>query len=523
MRMIPDTPHGTHSKAEKRLFDKLRSLDFAENHKLYTAYHSLNLTDHQYKRFGEIDFLITGPAGIFVLEVKGGRISCHRGRWEFTDRFGRAHQKVEGPFKQAESALHGLIKKLRANLPAQVINQFYIGYGVIFPDQQWNESGAEWDPHTLADARIFNNMEHWLLELFHYWQEKDGHQRRPDLGTLKTLSRYLRPDFETISPLYVLTSAAEDRATALTEDQMVMVDVVYANERVLCSGGAGTGKTFMAMELARRWTASGLNVLLVCKSPWLKNYLEPFAIPNLTVSVVDGVKTAGKRTGLDRFDALIVDEAQDLFEMKSLDRLSSVLRGGIEAGRWCFFHDKNNQSRLLGNFEENAFAYLSMLKTAAVPLRTNCRNTRVILNKVQVTLGADMGVRGTGTGPDIRETTCRREDAAQVLNQELTTLIEEGGLAPGNITILSPNQFNESCASLLPEQIREKIVILDEFAIRSLPLQQISFGEIANFKGLENEAVILVDLAPPDMAEDLTMNYVGMSRPRALLSLIYAV
>ncbi len=454
MRLIPDTPHGTHSKAEKRLFDKLKALNLGREHKLYTAYHSLNLTDHQYKRFGEIDFLITGPAGIFVLEVKGGRISCHKGLWEFTDRFGRAHQKVEGPFKQAESALHGLIKKLRANLPDQVIDQFYIGYGVIFPDQQWNESGVEWDSHTLADARVFNNMEHWLSELFRYWQGKDSRQRQPDIKTLRVLNHYLRPDFETITPLYVLTSAVEERVASLTEDQMVMVDVVHANERVLCSGGAGTGKTFMAMELARRWTAGGLNVLLVCKSPWLNNYLEPFAIPNLTVSVIDGIKSAGKRTGLDCFDALIVDEAQDIFEMKSLNKLNPALKGGLKAGRWCFFHDMNNQSRLLGNFEEKAFAYLRGLKPAEVPLRTNCRNTRVILHKVQVTLGADMGVKGTGAGPDIREKTCRRQDAAHLLNQELTTLIEEGGLAPGNITILSPNRFHNSCASLLPRRIR---------------------------------------------------------------------
>ncbi|VAW40742.1 hypothetical protein MNBD_DELTA03-831, partial [hydrothermal vent metagenome] len=393
MRMIPDTPHGTHSKAEKRVFDRLRSLDFGGNHELYTAYHSLNLTDHQYKRFGEIDFLITGPTGIFVLEVKGGRISCHKGRWAFTDRFGNTQQRVEGPFKQAESALHGLLKKLRANLAAQIIKQFYIGYGVIFPDQQWDEPGAEWDAHTLADARVFNNLEHWLLKLFHYWREKDNQQRRPDPDKLKMINHYLRPDFETVTPLYALTAAVEERVATLTEDQMVMVDVVYANERVLCSGGAGTGKTFMAMELARRWTARGLNVLLVCKSPWLKNYLEPFAIPNLTVSVVDGVKTAGKRSGSDIFDALIVDEAQDIFAMKYLDKLNPVLKDGLEAGHWCFFHDINNQSRLLENFEEKAFDYLRTLKTAEVPLRINCRNTKVILNKVQTALNADMGVR----------------------------------------------------------------------------------------------------------------------------------
>ena len=52
MEMIPATPHGTHSRAEKRVFDQLR-IAFETDHTL-TAYHSLNLPRHPYKRFGEI-------------------------------------------------------------------------------------------------------------------------------------------------------------------------------------------------------------------------------------------------------------------------------------------------------------------------------------------------------------------------------------------------------------------------------------------------------------------------------------
>ena len=37
------------------------------------AMHSLNLPRHEPKRFGEIDFIVCGPDGVFVLEVKGWR------------------------------------------------------------------------------------------------------------------------------------------------------------------------------------------------------------------------------------------------------------------------------------------------------------------------------------------------------------------------------------------------------------------------------------------------------------------
>ncbi|RDH81758.1 MAG: hypothetical protein DIZ77_05835 [endosymbiont of Seepiophila jonesi] len=110
-------------------------------------------------------------------------------------------------------------------------------------------------------------MERWLRKLFRYWRDKDGGKRQPDSGAIKALRRHLRPEFEAVIPLHVQALGAEERIASLTEDQMAMVDVVAANPRVLCSGGAGTGKTFLAMELARRWTAEGMNVLLACRSP----------------------------------------------------------------------------------------------------------------------------------------------------------------------------------------------------------------------------------------------------------------
>jgi hypothetical protein len=194
MRMIPDTPHGTHSQAEKRVFDRLRAAFASEQDGVFTAYHSLNLTRHAYKRFGEIDFLICCPHGIFVLEVKGGRVGCHNGIWQYTNRYGDVTESNEGPFKQAESALHGLMANLRANLPDRVVAQFSIGYGVIFPDCEWPLSGAEWDAKTVADARDYKDIERWLEKLFQYWRGKDGgHRPRRSSQLTRLCSRKTDP------------------------------------------------------------------------------------------------------------------------------------------------------------------------------------------------------------------------------------------------------------------------------------------------------------------------------------------
>ena len=129
MRMIPSQPLATDSKLEPKVFDQLRLAFSGGDNSSWFAMHSLNLPRHEYKRFGEIDFVVCGPKGLFVLEVKGGSVSCHDGIWETTNRYGETDRLKESPFSQAHSAMHGLLKKL----PSTMSNAFVVGYGVIMP------------------------------------------------------------------------------------------------------------------------------------------------------------------------------------------------------------------------------------------------------------------------------------------------------------------------------------------------------------------------------------------------------
>jgi hypothetical protein len=525
MQMIPATPHDTRSRAALLVFDHLRAAFIHDDGHRLTAFHSLNLTHHAYKRLGEIDFLIVGRPGILVLEVKGGGVACRAGVWEYRGRSSEIGTSEEGPFRQAQSALHGLMAKLKAGLPASVWSRFTIGYGVVFPDCDWDQAGSEWDPEMLADARSSRNLERWLRGLFGYWRHKTPRRgAEPDDTAIAEVKRFLRPEFEVAVPLHVRLNDVERRVVALTEDQMWMVDVAEGNPRVLCSGGAGTGKTFLALEIARRWAASGLKVLLACRSPWLCNWLAiRFEIPGVAVSVADRAAVAARRLGIERFDGLIVDEGQDLLDLTTLDHLDAVLAGGLDGGRWCFFHDRNNQAGFFGAPDPDALALLEDCDPTRVQLKTNCRNTRQILEEVQMSLGADMGVRGTGEGPKVhRYHASSRQEAANTLEAELERLMRRGGLPPEDITLLSPRAFCDSAAALLPPGLRSQILVLDEYSMRHFPPPGISFAEIAHFKGLENEAVIVLDLQEPGSSPgSATEAYVAMSRPRGLLSLIY--
>ncbi|PIE61376.1 MAG: nuclease, partial [Desulfobacterales bacterium] len=163
---------------------------------------------------------------------------------------------------------------------------------------------------------------------------------------------------------------------------------------------------------------------------------------------------------------------------------------------------------------------------ARVPLTVNCRNTLNILDTVKQRLGADMGVRGAGKGPAVREYTAASPvEAFERLAQEIRDLMGPGQLPLSQITILSPRPFKASSAARLPKALSCHILALDAWAIRNFPPQAISFARIHEFKGLENEAVLVVDLPAPESMDHgstgLAAHYVAMSRARSILSLIY--
>jgi hypothetical protein len=522
MRMIPARPYDTRSCAELMVFDCLRELTLAGDvsHQA-AAFHSLNLTRHPYKRFGEIDFLVTSARVILVLEVKGGGVKCIDGRWIYTDREGVEHARSESPFRQAESALHGLIRRLQDQFPKGALEDFVFGYGVIFPDCEWRQAGSEWDPRTLADAKAFRRFDRWLESLISYWDEKASVQRKgagASAVLLKEVQGFLRPDFEAIPAFGTQVRQIEENLVRLTEDQYALLDIVEANPRTFCTGGAGTGKTFLAVELARRWAGSGEQVLLVCASPWLKAWIHSrLAIAGLTISTCDSIPTAASRACIEKFDKLIVDEAQDLMQMGSLDILDTHLKGSLSGGSWCLFGDLQNQSGLLGQVEQDALDWIGQIGPARLPLRVNCRNTQQIIDLIGQKLGADMGVRGTGSGPKVRHASFdNRVAAATALEREIKSLCDLG-LANSQITILSPDSCRDSLVAELPGRARTAIRELDEYGIRGFPPDGISFSTIANFKGLENDAVIVIDLPLECDPTYATLSYVGMSRARAVL------
>ncbi len=522
MRMVPSSPYDTGSQVEKRIFERLR---FALDDR-YVALHSLKPTNHPHKRFPEIDFVICGPEGLYVLEVKGGNVTYGNGVWHFRNRHGRVTTSQEGPFRQAENALHGLDECLRTGFPVDMMNRLTIGYGVLFPDCEWAVESAEWDAAMVADMRRSRDLGGWLRNLFNYWNERSGQRVGPSTREVEELQEHLRPEAkgrktENEDQLFEHVADIQGFFARLTEDPLRIVGMDETQTQVLCEGGVGSGTTSLTQRLARHWAESGLQVAVVCKLPWLRHFLASrLLLPGLTVSLIEGVHLDCRRAGLRRFDALIVVGGEDLFEMPFIETLDAALAGGMESGRWCWFFDPNIQL-LTNEGDPRAREYLEALEP--LRFRLDCHNHGLIPERAQDGLGAHLNLKIAETDLDVREHAVgtKQESAARIAS-EILDLVDVGGLSPGSVTVVSPFGFAQSSVCQIAPEMSERLCRLDEYSMREMPVDRVGFARIKDFKGLENEAIIVVDLPRPDESGRTSADlYVAMSGARSVLSLIY--
>lgn len=522
MRLIPSTVVGdTKSEAERIVFDLLSQLTLPGG----TAFHSLSISEHEYKRWGELDFVVLSARALIVLEVKGGAVSCHEGLWTYTDRFGYPHSSSEGPFRQAQSGLMGLKKRLEERIDPIRLSALALGYGVVLPQTPFNIQSVEWPPESVIDQPRLGgvaDLEKWLRRLTDYWRTHLRVRQDAPADLVREVRDLLRPEFERVPSLAYRVDSLVTQMDRLTDDQYRQLDLIEGNPRILIDGGAGTGKTFLAMEVARRSRARGESVLVTAWSRNLTSFIRSRLPADITVQAFEDL---GTPADADRWDLLIVDEAQDILTIDDLQILDRQLRGGLHEGRWCLFYDPNNQSAVRGHFDPEAVAFLASMGAVVGRLRWNCRNTREIVTQTKLLTAADLGTTSAGAGPSVEfRYFTNREDCARQLEIYLNGLVA-GDVSLSDLTILSPLSWEESAASALPRKWRERITLVDEGNVGLTSRPGLTFATIEGFKGLENKYVALIDIAAYDATpRDLSLIYVGMSRARAgLLVLCDAV
>lgn len=324
---------------------------------------------------------------------------------------------------------------------------------------------------------------------------------------------------------------------------------------MVIKGLAGTGKTLLAIEAARRAVAAGKSVLLVCYNRLLGDWLKS-SVPEITSGAPGQLRCvhlhgllrelAGNSvhvrndndfwrrelpelalerlvagTPYPQFDVLIVDEAQDILVEEYLDVFELLLAGAMADGHWTFFGDFERQSIYLAGGAAEAAMMLSKLKSrapnhATFTLRVNCRNAGPIAETLTLACNVHPGysrflheMEGAGVDPyfwtDMADQQAKLDNAVSELRQ---------GFSPADIVVLSLCADEKSCAALCNEKRHGRYV-----SMRDAAPGGIRFATIHAFKGLEAPAIIVTDVEPLDQHAQ-AMLYVAMSRARIRLILL---
>lgn len=489
---------------------------------------------------GETDFILVHRKwGLFVLEVKGGPVQYHldTGIWM------QGHKQMpKDPFKQGQKNMHALIKQIHER--AHFIGTTYgkgmpcsFGYLVAFPDCNYSgDLPPGGHPDIVFGAKDLPTLGEAVTRAARHWNTaKDPKLMEP--ADYKALKRALKSNFSIVASLARRLEKDEETLIQLTADQAEKLRGLYANQRVTVEGVAGSGKTLLALLRAQAFAEEGKEVLFLCYNRKLADALS------LRVAHVDNLKIINfhrlcyemcHKAGLAfdppsdrvaanafyrddvpemlmdaidalpefRYDALVVDEAQDFHDTwwTAIEFLHRERNGPL----YIFFDRAQNLFGTEMGFPQTQALY---------KLDTNCRNTRSIAASCSTVLGAE--IRTSRFAPKgerpLLIKTGKAEDIRKQCAAILAHSIGKEGIHPSRVAILCPKGLEHS--SLHQGKVGA-YKLTDDYAEWQRG-KGVWFSTIRSFKGLEADLLLLIDVGDfvPGFFEQYDL-YVAASRAR---------
>lgn len=534
------------SNAERKMYDVLQEL----NLKNACVLHSLGLPRHRSKIYGEIDFVVVCERGVACLEIKGGRVECRDGQWTFIDRYGTERVKPEGPFAQVTGnmfSLRDILKKRFEGNPH--MKNILMASGVVFPDITFHSDSQEIIPEIIYD-RTTEDISEYMNQVFDYWQQRQ-HREPSKLSPsdIREVVQFLRADFCFIPSLNDRLEQVEQKLVRLTKEQAQLMQALGMNDHLIVEGGAGTGKTLLAAEFARRQLEQGARVLYLTYNKNLAHHVMRSLPETDQLKVVNIHALFGEYVPVDveelqkdpqkyfaqilperfydyisekqstdpdaadmQYDLLIMDEGQDILKPLYLYSLDCLLKGGLDHGKWAVFYDE--KQNIYNPEYQDGMDILRSYSHTKFRLFVNCRNTVQIGTYSAKASGVTFAEFMRENGEEVGKISYEDEKDFGGKIKEIMKTLREGKVSPGDITFLSPKKYQNSKLATLKLTVNE---LRDDFKPdSSVPV----FATIQGFKGLDAKVVILCDVEALRRETFSQYIYLAGTRARTLLYIV---
>lgn len=511
----------------------------------------IRVSPHGTPRDGETDFIVFDEArGVLVIEVKGGgvHVDFDSGEWFSVDRQGIKHQ-IKNPFRQATNEKFALLEYLRATPRWEALGlRPTLGHAVLFPDLDdlSRVVGPDRPPQIMGSRSDVSSLQRWLARVSEFWAGGSpvgvGAAGMTVIADLLCAPREVRP------LLSHLIDQEESEHVRLTEEQCRVLRVLGRRNRVVVSGGAGTGKTLLALQKSREFAGGGLETLLVCYNRPLAEHLRHCAADLSALQVMSFhqlcdrfMRSADDKAGTNllreaevvnpradkfdvhfphalamateilpnRFDAIVVDEAQDFGEEYWLP-IELLLRDSARSVLFIFCDHNQAIYRRVATFPINDDAFL---------LTRNCRNTRFIHEAGYAYYQGEPTDPPPIDGAPIQIIDAiSRGSQAKRLHSHLLSLLQVERVRPESIAVIVPSRNHKLFYELLKEKPLPKPV---RWAIEGYNVSNgIRVDTAQRFKGLEAAIVYLWGADQLDRETDKELLYVTITRAKSRMFLV---
>ena len=322
---------------------------------------------------------------------------------------------------------------------------------------------------------------------------------------------------------------------SLTHERDVILTQLEENYRYYVKGPAGSGKTWLAFEQAKRWSAEGKKVAMVAYNRGIVSYMH---VKNSELSdelkinwigtfhdyatyigssagspanygeVVDQYREdlIAKATLMSdeaRFDAFVVDEAQD-FMPSWWEVLDLSLRNPLN-GHLALFGD--DQQQVFGHRPAPQGNY------AIMRLVENLRNSQQIAKAVSALISRPAIAKGPQSFEIEYVTVDSYDDVFEAADDQVSLLVDEQNWGPREIALLTTqHRHPEHVAQADRDRMNHWRSLWED--------DDVFYCTVGGFKGLERPVVVLAVDGFHDDIDSNDVLYVGMSRARDKLVIV---